>query len=88
MGIELEVHYRHVLTQLGRQSGMLGVVFRKSQNRVQDPAKLRRLIADLIDRENWMSLDADVKGDAYEVSWRRTLRMSRLALVSTSHPGH
>ena len=26
----------------------------------------RRLIADLIDREQWMSLDADVKGDAYE----------------------
>jgi type I restriction enzyme M protein len=45
---------------------MLGVVFRKAQNRIQDPAKLRRLIADLIDRETWMTLDADVKGDAYE----------------------
>jgi len=30
------------------------------------PAKLKKLIADLIDRENWMTLDADVKGDAYE----------------------
>ncbi|MFZ0706525.1 MAG: N-6 DNA methylase, partial [Candidatus Korobacteraceae bacterium] len=29
-------------------------------------AKLRRLIADLIDKEQWMSLEADVKGDAYE----------------------
>lgn len=65
-GDDLEVHYRHVLTELGRQSGMVGVVFRKSQNRIQDPAKLRRLISDLIDRENWMTLDADVKGDAYE----------------------
>ena len=45
---------------------MLGVVFRKAQNRIQDPAKLRRLIVDLIDREQWMTLDADVKGDAYE----------------------
>jgi type I restriction enzyme M protein len=45
---------------------MLGVVFRKAQNRVQDPAKLRRLIVDLIDREQWMTLDVDVKGDAYE----------------------
>jgi len=45
---------------------MVGVVFRKSQNRIQDPAKLKKLIADLIDRENWMTLDADVKGDAYE----------------------
>jgi type I restriction enzyme M protein len=65
-GDELEVHYRHLLTELGRGPGMLGVVFRKAQNRIQDPAKLRRLIADLIDRETWMTLDADVKGDAYE----------------------
>ena len=65
-GDDLEVHYRHVLTELGRKPGMVGVVFRKSQNRIQDPAKLKKLIADLIDRENWMTLDADVKGDAYE----------------------
>ena len=65
-GDELEVHYRHLLTELGRHPGMLGVVFRKAQNRIQDPAKLRRLIVDLIDREQWMTLDADVKGDAYE----------------------
>src|SRR5215203_2910692 len=65
-GDELEVHYRHVLSELGKQLGLLGVVFRKAQNRIQDPAKLRRLIVDLIDREQWMSLDADVKGDAYE----------------------
>ncbi|HZR92755.1 MAG TPA: class I SAM-dependent DNA methyltransferase [Gaiellaceae bacterium] len=65
-GDELEVHYRHLLSELGRRPGMLGVVFRKAQNRIQDPAKLRRLIVDLIDRERWMTLDADVKGDAYE----------------------
>ena len=65
-GDELEVHYRHVLTELGRRPGMLGVVFRKAQNRIQDPAKLRRLIVDLINRETWLTLDADVKGDAYE----------------------
>jgi len=65
-GDDLEVHYRHVLTELGRGSGMLGVVFRKAQNRIQDPAKLRRLVVDLIDRETWLALDADVKGDAYE----------------------
>ena len=45
---------------------MLGVIFRKAQNKIQDPAKLRRLIADLIDKEEWSSLDTDVKGDAYE----------------------
>jgi type I restriction enzyme M protein len=30
---------------------MLGVIFRKAQNKIQDPAKLRRLIVDLIDKE-------------------------------------
>ncbi len=65
-GTELEVHYRHILTELGKKGGMLGMIFRKAQNKVQDPAKLRRLIADLIDKEEWMTLDADVKGDAYE----------------------
>jgi type I restriction enzyme M protein len=34
--------------------------------KIQDPAKLRRLIVDLIDKEQWSSLSADVKGDAYE----------------------
>ena len=28
--------------------------------------KLRRLIVDLIDKENWTAYDSDVKGDAYE----------------------
>jgi type I restriction enzyme M protein len=65
-GVPLETHYRKTLETLGREKGMLGVIFRKAQNKIQDPAKLRRLIADLIDREQWMSLDADVKGDAYE----------------------
>ena len=39
-GDDLEIHYRHVLNELGRKPGMLGVVFRKAQNRIQDPAKL------------------------------------------------
>ena len=45
-GDELETHYRHVLESLATQPGMLGVIFRKSQNKIQDPAKLRRLIVD------------------------------------------
>ena len=65
-GDDLEVHYRHILGELGRLPGTLGVVFRKAQNKIQDPAKLKRLVSDLIDREQWMTLDADVKGDAYE----------------------
>ncbi len=65
-GEALEAKYREVLRELGQEGGMLGLVFRKAQNRIQDPAKLRRLIVELIGKEEWMSLSADVKGDAYE----------------------
>ncbi|GAB7266044.1 hypothetical protein DZJ_25940 [Dickeya ananatis] len=44
---------------------MLGAIFFKAQNKIQDPAKLSRLVQ-LIDAENWISLDADTKGDLYE----------------------
>lgn len=64
-GDDLEVHYRHILDSLGKGSGMLGVIFRKSQNRIQDPAKLKRLV-ELINDETWMGLDVDIKGEIYE----------------------
>nr|WP_240906039.1 N-6 DNA methylase [Thiorhodococcus mannitoliphagus] len=44
---------------------MLGAIFFKAQNKIQDPAKLSRLVQ-LIDAENWISLDAATKGDLYE----------------------
>jgi len=65
-GDELEIHYRHTLEELGKRSGMLGIIFRKAQNKIQDPSKLRRLVVDLIDKEQWTMLGTDVKGDAYE----------------------
>lgn len=40
------------------------VVDRKDLN--PDPAKLKRLIVDLIGRENWSATGTDIKGDAYE----------------------
>ena len=65
-GDELFDHYRHTLENLGNEKGLLGLIFNKSQNKFQDPAKLRRLIVDLIGNENWSVMSADVKGDAYE----------------------
>ncbi|MFA5032291.1 MAG: class I SAM-dependent DNA methyltransferase [bacterium] len=64
-GDALEVQYRHILETLGKEKGMLGVIFRKSQNKIQDPAKLKRLIM-LINEETWVGLDVDVKGEIYE----------------------
>ena len=65
-GIELEQHYRETLRVLGLQGGMLGLIFEKAQNRIQDPAKLRQLIVELIGKEDWSAMSSDVKGDAYE----------------------
>lgn len=65
-GDELFDHYRHCLEALGQLKGTLGLIFGKAQNKFQDPAKLRRLVVDLIDAENWTALGVDVKGDAYE----------------------
>ena len=64
-GDELETHYRHLLEKLAKEKGMLGVIFKKSQNKIQDAAKLERLIK-MIDTETWVGLDIDVKGDIYE----------------------
>lgn len=64
-GDALEVQYRHALENLGKGAGLLATIFRKAQNKIQDPAKLKRVI-DLIDGENWSGLNTDVKGDIYE----------------------
>jgi type I restriction enzyme M protein len=65
-GEELETHYRHVLAELPKQGGMLGEIFKKARQEIQNPATLKRLIVDLIEPVAWMSMEADVKGDIYE----------------------
>jgi len=64
-GEPLEAHYLATLHKLGNEPGMLGAIFFKAQNKIQDPAKLARLVQ-MIDAESWVSLDADTKGDLYE----------------------
>lgn len=64
-GTELEAHYLEILNALGKKKGMLGEIFFKAQNKIQDPAKLYKLVQ-LIDGENWLTLETDVKGNIYE----------------------
>ena len=64
-GEPLESQYRRTLQALQKEGGMIGIIFGKAQNRIQNPARLRRLI-EYIDEETWMGLDVDVKGDIYE----------------------
>ena len=64
-GAELEAYYTQMLRSLGSEKGMLGQIFTKSQNKVQDPAKLLKII-DMVDKEQWTMIGADVKGNIYE----------------------
>ncbi|MER5349041.1 class I SAM-dependent DNA methyltransferase [Kitasatospora sp. NPDC002551] len=69
-GSALEEEYTQLLTDLGKQdegqNTTLGLIFYRARNRLQNPANLRRLIVDLIDKEDWFSASKDIKGDAYE----------------------
>ncbi len=64
-GAELEAHYITLLQEFSQKSGMLGKIFLKSQNKISDPAKLYRLVQ-MIDRESWVKIGTDVKGEIYE----------------------
>jgi type I restriction enzyme M protein len=64
-GTDLEAHYLKILKDLGAGSGLIPTIFRKAQNKIQDPAKLKRLLT-LIDGEVWVGLDIDTKGEIYE----------------------
>lgn len=64
-GSALETHYIDLMRELGGKKGMLGQIFNKAQNKIQDPAKLYRLI-DMVNDTEWVTMGADVKGDIYE----------------------
>lgn len=64
-GADLESYYVQMLRTLATEDGILGQIFTKSQNKVQDPAKLQKIIQ-MIGGENWLMVGTDVKGDIYE----------------------
>ncbi len=64
-GAALEIHYVTVLRELAGKTGMLGQIFTKSQNKIQDPAKLARVV-EMVDETEWIVLGADTKGEIYE----------------------
>ncbi len=64
-GAELESQYTELLRELGKSKGVLGQIFTKSQNKIQDPAKLSKIIA-MIDAEQWLLMGVKDKGDIYE----------------------
>lgn len=86
-GAELEVLYVELLRELGKQEGMLGQIFTKAQNKIQDPAKLYRLI-DMIDSTQWIMMGADVKGDIYEGLLEKMRKILNLGQANISLQEH
>ena len=57
--------YHQGLRELSEYPGLIGLIFTKPQSKITDPAKLRLLIQ-MIDSDDWSTLDVDVKGEVYE----------------------
>ena len=64
-GAELEEKYRAILEKLGEQGGILGKIFKGATNKISNAAILSRIVA-MVDKEKWVSMSSDVKGEIYE----------------------
>ena len=64
-GVELESQYKATLEKLGEQGGILGQIFKGAVNKINNVAILYRVVQ-MIDKETWVSMSSDVKGEIYE----------------------
>lgn len=64
-GTDLTDHYTDILRKLRETKGLLGDIFAQSTPRFNNPVNLKRLI-NMIDEEDWSSMDVDVKGACFE----------------------
>ena len=64
-GAELEEKYKSILETLGEQGGTLGKIFKGATNKINNAAILYRIVQ-MIDKEKWVSMSTDVKGEIYE----------------------
>ncbi len=64
-GSELETKYKEILEKLAEQGGILSKIFKGATNKISNAAILSRIVA-MIDKEKWVSMSSDVKGEIYE----------------------
>lgn len=64
-GMDLLDKYEKMLQTLSRQDGLIGTIFTKAKNAIDKPVYLKKVIQ-LIDEEQWLTMDTDVKGAIYE----------------------
>ena len=64
-GAELEEQYKKTLETLAQKGGILGQIFSQASNKISNAAILFRIVQ-MIDKEKWVSMSSDVKGEIYE----------------------
>ena len=64
-GAELEEQYKETLEKLAEEGGILGKIFKGATNKIANPAILAKVVS-MIDKEKWVSMSSDVKGEIYE----------------------
>lgn len=64
-GLELISQYEDTLNSLSQINNLIGTIFIKAKNGISKPVNLKKIIS-MIDEEDWLSMDGDVKGAIYE----------------------
>ena len=64
-GLDLVKQYEATLKLLSEQENLIGTIYTKAQNKIDKPVYLKKVIT-MIDEEQWLIMDGDVKGAIYE----------------------
>lgn len=64
-GTDLLDSFAQIMRALSRQTGLLGDIFTQAMPRFTNPVNLKKVI-NMIDIEDWSSMEVDVKGAAFE----------------------
>ena len=64
-GLDLIGQYENTLRILSEQDNLIGTIYTKAQNKIDKPVYLKKVIT-MINEEQWLIMDGDVKGAIYE----------------------
>ena len=64
-GFDLVKQYEETLKHLSSQDNLIGTIYTKAHNKIEMPVHLKKVIT-MIDEEQWLIMDGDVKGAIYE----------------------
>ena len=64
-GIDLVEKYEEILSELSKAEGLIGTIFTKANNKLDEPTKLKKVL-DMVSEENWYMMEGDLKGAIYE----------------------